>query len=408
MFRLWHAMIGVVATLALTGGVRGDVFLLRSGGQIEGEWTNREQSRTAGNEVRTAGGIRVRLAASQVQERAPQLKAEEEYARIAPTYGPSVADQWRLAEWCRENSLPQQRRGHLEAIIALQPDHVAARRALGYRQRGNRWETLEQRKQAAGYELYRGRWRLAQDIEVQEQKSRRDLAESQWLVKLRRWREDLTSDRAVQALQQLENVADPLAVPAVKKLLVEERHRQVKIVYLDILQRIGDGAAVQTLIQTALNDADEEIFLESADRLQKLPPQRIAKPLVDTLRDPNNVRVNRAAYLIGKLGDKRLISPLVEALITLHRTKLAPTGGDTTTSFGSDGSFGMSRGNDAKIVEVPVQNHAVLEALVELTGQNFDYDQRAWRRWYDLERGRIFAEAGTIDLRRDDSDNQRR
>jgi hypothetical protein len=399
-------LTAVLAVFVLLGSsARGDVFLLRSGGQVEGEWTNRDQPRTAGNEVRTAAGIRVRFASSQVEERAPQLKAEAEYAQVAPTFGPSIEDQWRLAEWCRQNNLTQHRRGHLEAILAMQPNHVAARRALGYRQRGNQWQTLEERKRSAGYELYRGRWRLSQDIELQEEKAKRDVTQAEWLVKLKRWRSELTTDKALQAFQHLEEVKDPLAVSAVRTLLAKEPHRKVKLLYLDILMRIGDGAATQALIQTALNDSDQEVFLETADRLGKLPPQQITKPLVDALRDANNVRVNRAAYLLGKTGDPRLLSPLVEALITLHRTKVIPNGGDTT-SFGGDGSFGLSRGNEPKIVEVPLQNRAVLEALVELTGQNFDYDQRAWRRWYDLERGRIFAEAGNVDLRRENAANQ--
>lgn len=401
-----YPLIPLLAVLTvLSGGAGADVFLLHSGGQVEGEWTNREQSRTAGSEVRTATGIRVRVAAGQVEQRVPQLKGEAEYERVAPTYGPSVEDQWRLAEWCRVNSLPHHRQAHLKAILALDSNHVAARRALGYRQYGNQWQTLEERKRSAGYELYRGRWRLTQDVEVQEEKAKRDLAEAEWLVKLRRWRDELATDHAPKAYQQLEEVRDPSAVPAVRKLIAKEPHRKVKLLYLDVLQRIGDGSAVQCLVQTALNDPDHEIFLETADRLDKMPPQRIAKPLMDTLRDANNVRVNRAAYMIGKTGDKKLVAPLVEALITLHRTTIVPNGGDST-SFGSDGSVGISRGNDPKVVEVPVQNRAVLEALVGLTGQDFDYDQRAWRRWYDLERGRIFAEAGNVDLRRENAPNQ--
>ena len=401
-----YAMFAMLAALTvLSGGAWGDVFLLRSGGQLEGEWTNREQSRTAGNEVQTASGIRIRIAAAQVEQRVPQPKREAEYERVAPTYGPSVEDQWRLAEWCRVNGLPHRRTGHLEAILALDSNHAAARRALGYRQHGNQWLTLEERKRSAGYELYRGRWRLTQDIEVQEEKAKRDLAEAEWLTKLKRWRAELTTDNARQAYQRLEQVRDPLAVPAVRTLLAKEPHRKVKLVYLDILQRIGDGAAVQCLIQTALNDPDQEIFLETSDRLGELPANRIAKPLIDTLRDADNVRVNRAAYLLGKTGDKKLVAPLVEALITAHRTTIVANGGDST-SFGSDGSIGISRGNGPKVVEVPVQNRAVLEALVELTGQNFDYDQRVWRRWYDLERGRIFAEAGNVDLRRENAQSQ--
>jgi hypothetical protein len=392
----------LAAALLSAVAARGDVFLLRSGGQVEGEWTNRDESRLAGHEVRTSSGIRVRVPAAAVEQRVPQLKADLEYERLAPTYGPSIEEQWRLAQWCRENSLPHRRRGHLEAILALDPNHVAARRALGYRQHGGQWETREQHHRTAGYELYRGRWRLSQDIEIQEEKAKRDLAESEWLMKLKRWRNDLTTERAAAAYQQLAALDNPLAVPALRTLLAGERSRRVKVLYLDVLYRIGDGPAVQTLINTALNDIDEEIFYETADRLKKLPPHQIVKPLITSLRDPQNTRVNRAAYLIGKTGDKRFVSPLIDALVTMHRMVQNDGPGDAS-SFGGDGSFALNRGGGVKIVDVPVQNRLVLEALVDLTGQNFDYEQRAWRRWYDIERSRIFAETKPADLRRSEA-----
>jgi hypothetical protein len=393
------------AALLWQAVARGDVFLLRSGGQVEGEWSNRNESRLAGHEVRTASGIRVRIPTATVVQRVPQLKADAEYDQVAATFGPTIDEQWRLAQWCRENSLPHRRKGHLEAILAMDPDHVAARRALGYRQRGGKWETRDEQQRTAGYELYRGRWRLSQDIEIQEEKAKRDLAEAEWLAKIKRWRNDLTTDRALGAYQHLATLDDPLAVPALRTLLAGERSRPVKILYLDVLYRIGDGAAVQTLVNTALNDADDEIFFETADRLKKLPPQQITKPLITSLRDPVNIRVNRAAYLIGKTGDKRFVSPLIDALVTLHRTVQNDGPGDAS-SFGGDGSFALNRGGGVKVVDVPVPNRLVLEALVDLTGQNFDYEQRAWRRWYDIERARIFAETSPVDLRRNDNTTQ--
>ena len=396
--------------LAVAGGVaRADVFLLRSGGQIEGQWTNRQQGRSAGHEVSTASGIRVRVAATQVEERVPQLKSEAEYERIAPAYGPSIDDQWRLAEWCRQNSLPHRRRGHLEAILALDPDHIAARRALGYQHQRGQWELAEQRRRQAGYEMYRGRWRLTQDIEIQEAKVKRDQVEAEWLVKFKRWRGDLWTERAPQAWRNIEEVTSPEAVAAVRKLLAREPHRQVKLVYFDVLLRIGNGPAIQTVLTTALNDRDDEVFFEAADRLQKLPPEQLVKPLLDSLRDQNNTRVNRAAYLLGKIGDKRLASPLIESLVTVHRVYIpewkASWASRTVTSSSDFGESGSARvGNE--IVNVTVENRMVYEALVELTGQNFHYEQRAWRRWYDLEKGRIFAAASTVELRRDTTDNQ--
>lgn len=394
---IWPALLCIAAVCRLAGA---DVFLLRTGGEVQGDWTNRDERKPSGTEVVTPQGIRVRLAKSQVQVRVPELKAEQQYQRMAPQHGATVADQWRLADWCRTNNLPHRRKSHLEAILALEPNHVAARRALGYYAFKGQWQTREQYQRSEGYELYRGRWRLVQDIEIQEERAKQRAAESEWVAKLKQLRKELASEKALDALQKFEQLNDPLAVPALRELLTKEMSRRAKIVYLDALQRIQDSAAVQTMLDTALNDADEEVFYETADRLEKLQAETIQQPLLNSLRDKSNVKINRAAYLIGRTGNEQLVSPLIDVLISVHRQVV--NNGQDTTSFGSDGSSAIGRGGPTYI-DVPVQNRYVLEALVELTGQNFDFDQRAWRRWYNLEKARIFAGSESPDLRRDKS-----
>lgn len=400
-FSMWLWAVGLLCAPMIAWG---DVFLLKSGGQIEGEWINRGERRSAGQEIRTPGGIRLKLAAEQVDTRIPQPKADDEYQQIAPTFANTVDAHWELAEWCRDKNLPDRRKVHLEAILAFDTNHVAARRALGYQQFRGEWQTREEFHRREGYELYRGRWRLTQDIEIQEEQAKRELAAKEWLMRLKRWRAELSTERGPLAYQRFEQLDEPAAIPALQYLLQREAMRRVKIVYLDALLRIGNAAAAQAILSAALNDADEEIFYESTDRLKKLSPQLVLKPLLDALREKSNVKINRAAYILGKVGDPTIFSPLIDALISVQRIANPQAGGDTT-SFGSDGSFGMSRGGPAA-VDVPVQNQFVLEALIELTGQNFEFDQRAWRRWYNIEKQRIFAENARVDLRREDS-NQR-
>jgi hypothetical protein len=394
-----YVLIALLSAL-LAPAASADVFVLKSGGQIEGQWANRDDRRDRTYEVRTPSGMRLKIASDQIEARIPQPRSDDEYLRIAPTFANTVEDQWRLAEWCRENNLPQQRKTHLQAILALDEQHVAARRALGYQQFRGEWQTREEFHRRQGYQLYRGRWRLVQDIEIQEEKEQTHQVTTQWTNQLRRWRADLATDKALLAWQRFEQLSDPAAVPALETMLAGEAERRAKLIYLDCLLRIGTGPAVQVLIAVALSDADEEIFFESTDRLKKLPAHLVMPPLITHLKDPANVKVNRAAYILGKVGDETIVSPLIDALVTVHRIVNRQPGGDTTTSFGSDGSVGVSRGNSIAAADVPMQNRYVLEALVELTGQNFEYDSRAWRQWYNIEKPRIFAERSYGDLRR--------
>ncbi len=55
--------------------------------------------------------------------------------------------------------------------------------------------------------------------------------------------------------------------------------------------------------------------------------------------------------------------------------------------FGSGGS-GFSTGGKAQIIEQALENFQVLTALNKLTGQNFDYNQAAWRTWYEANRAK--------------------
>jgi hypothetical protein len=52
-------------------------------------------------------------------------------------------------------------------------------------------------------------------------------------------------------------------------------------------------------------------------------------------------------------------------------------------------------GSSRKQVAVPMKNQQVLEALIELTGQNFGWDLAAWRVWLARQRA-----PASIDLRR--------
>jgi hypothetical protein len=42
---------------------------------------------------------------------------------------------------------------------------------------------------------------------------------------------------------------------------------------------------------------------------------------------------------------------------------------------------GLSRGGGPKRQKVVMQNQRVLEALVRITGENFDWNTDAWRAW---------------------------
>jgi hypothetical protein len=380
-----------------------DTLLLENGGKIEGQWLNREEQPLTRYVIRQANTTLI-LPLSQVREAIAQSPAEREYTRRAAVAGDTAEAQWQLAQWCRQAGLTRQRELHLARVIELDPNHAAARGALGFQFLKGQWVTREGFHRNEGYEYYRGKWRTPQEIEILESRSRTELAEKEWLTKLRRWRRELDSpDKAAAARASLLAVKDPLAVGPIDGVFSRERVRAVKYLYADMLVNIGTTAALKALVERALSDPDEEVFYYVVDRLAAVRPPHIEDPLIAALRDNNNVRVNRGAIALARLGEKSAISPLIDALVTTHTeiVRPGPLAGADTASFGSFGTF-AKRGDDGPKLNIYyIHNQAVLDALTRLTGANFAFDKKAWRYWYAQER--VAQEAGQpmVDARRD-------
>jgi hypothetical protein len=57
----------------------------------------------------------------------------------------------------------------------------------------------------------------------------------------------------------------------------------------------------------------------------------------------------------------------------------------------------MSAGGGPTLVRQSISNQAVLDALLALTGQNFNFDKQAWKYWYAAQK----KAPASLDARRD-------
>ena len=115
-----------ISALCLTPAARGDIFHLANGAQVRGHWVNRDERSPTRLVIETAAGIRVTLHPSQIASTDREQPKVDQYEKIAPQFRDTVADQWRLAEWCRTNSLTEHRARHLRRIVELDPQHEVA------------------------------------------------------------------------------------------------------------------------------------------------------------------------------------------------------------------------------------------------------------------------------------------
>ena len=397
--RFAYRTLGFVVLCMAVGwvgrGAAADLFVLRQGGRLRGTWLNRQEPPPAQYAILTEEGAVLKLDASEVRLALPQDAKTAEYERRLERCVDTVTGHWELAEWCREQGCKDQRESHLQRILDLDPDHAGARHALGYSQLGGQWVTRDGIQQRRGYQRYAGRWRLPQEIELIEASQGSEQAQKRWLAQMVRWREMLNTSAAREAHQGFEGIRDPQAVRGLATLLKQEAYRQVKLLYVDALERIGTPPAIDALVDGTLQDPDEEIFHACLEKILRLRPPNVEKRYVAALRDESNVRVNRAAYALGQLRETSVLSPLIGALVTTH-TIVIPKASDayTATFARTDGGSplggtGFSAGGEPLVISQTVNNQEVLTALIRLSGGvNYGFDKQAWQYWLDNENRR--------------------
>ncbi len=409
MKRFVATMLASTALFAAAAGTApAEVFVLRGGGQVVGELVNPKESPRRQYVVQTADGAAITLDAAQVEKVQAVRPAEAEYERIYPAYADTAAAQWELAQWCRQNKLAAQRERHLRRVIELDPDHADARHALGYSLVDRQWVTRDEAMIQRGYQKYKGEWRLKQEIELLESKEKQAAAQQEWFQNIKRWRGWLGTDRDRQARENLRTIADPAAVKALTAGLQEDPNPAVRVLLVESLAKIDAPDAVQALAVASLADEVAEVRLTCLDHLQTKPRPEAVRYYIGRLsrKKSTNEEINRAAFALGRMKDPSAIEPLIDVLVTVHKFKIVQPGGSNSMSgtfgtgpggSGAPGGSGIGVGNRPKIVRQSFSNQAVLDALVALTGQNFNFDKKAWRYWYGAQK----KPTETLDARRD-------
>ena len=294
-------LAGIVAGAIFSGVARAEIFILANDGQVQGEELKVPGTPANQTVIRTASGGQLTLDKSQIKQIIPQGPAELEYERIRPTYADTVDDQWRLADWCRAHGLPKQRQVASRAGDRARSGSQGRAGALGYAQIEGRWVRPDDLKRQQGFVMYKGEWRLPQEVELLEENRKESQAEHDWVMKLKRWRVALDNhpEKSDALHDELMKIDDPAAVPALTQLLNNEKHRSVKILLIEELLHIGTPGAMNVVVGRTMDDADEEVRLSAMDRLVAANHPEVASFYVAALRSPDNARINQAALVLG-------------------------------------------------------------------------------------------------------------
>lgn len=392
-------LLAGIAGLLSAPMLRADVVVLKSGGRVEGELLKADETARDGFYIvkTTAGGM-LRLDKIHVDHVERLSDAERKYAEYLPKMPDTIDGHWTMAEWCRTNGLKAQREYHLQRIIERDPDHEEARHGLGYSKLDDRWIRADEWMHEQGYVRYQGAWRTRQEVALDQQQEKFDLAAKNWRRDLKMWRNWFGNERRqAEGIANIKAVNDPLAALALGEMLEDEPLRSMKLLYVEILGRLNSSAAKTPLIKAAVEDNDDVVREACLRELQKNGTKQAVGVFIralDPKKQPDNLKINRAGIALSWMKDDDAIKPLIEALVTEHKIKvsggggggLGPIGASFGGPSGGGGMGGLSAGKKPSIILQKVPNEGVLYALKQLTNVDYRYDQDTWKAWYARSR----------------------
>jgi hypothetical protein len=243
------------------------------------------------------------------------------------------------------------------------------------------------------------------------------MSPSAWKRQLGEWREwlrtregpskvDQVEQERAALVKRIQDIRDPNALSALQTVVSQGTDRQ-RIHFLEPLARIGGPAALDTLARVSVNDADEELRKRAAQLIGTMPNGKDALPFYTRCLHSAKARdAAGAALSLSGLSrrapagqaDPELVYALINALVR-RRTTVVPQPARLVPRYGTWGGgstlrrmivdpgvlpegFSNPQGGGPTLV-FPEYYPApmVLKALVEYTGQNFGYNQIAWRQW---------------------------
>ena len=390
MFRLFLPLF-VIVCVSVPNTSATTVLLLKNGGSLRGELLNPDEINRKTHRVKTAEGIEITLDAKLVERIQPRERdALIEYNRDAPLTEKTVENHVAWARWCTERQLFEQSKVHWQQVLELDPDHVDARRVLGYIQTQDGWESHRDRLEGRGLIEDRGRWKTPYEIRVSSMLGNREQAEQQWERKIRE-----LLGRLPHTQGELLSIRDPFAVIPIRNVLADRRFSNqphIRVLLLQVLMQINDPdwLALQLVVGWTIRPEENEeirrLCLEEVQKRINAQPE-IRGIVIAVYRSALKTKDNQVVYLaaeilgnLGNVGGREAVPELIDALETtvtdVHRTQAQGP------SFGPSGSGGLQWGTSTVRNQRLVGNQAVLAALVKLTGENYGFNQEAWRAWH--------------------------
>ncbi|MBL8879260.1 MAG: hypothetical protein JNG88_09090 [Phycisphaerales bacterium] len=405
---------GVVAGTFLSLAVSADVLQLKSGGTVEGEIVTSDAEKYV---VRTTVGI-VTLPASAVESVEKSESPFQEYDRRRSACDESPGAQTELAQWCEDRGLAQERRQHLNRAIELDCDFDPARRELGFVRVGMMWvdgrqtRHIPRKDKTTTSDAENGTGKPS-SVDSSDRDNDKVVAavQSHWLRRFRAIRSNFLDSAqesvARRGRTQILDIRDPLAILPMAKIL-GGGNRYARSVLVESLATFSEDEATLNLAVIALLDGEESIRKQSLVELVRRNDGRVAAQFRKALASDNDEILRRAAVGLGLLRDAAAVGELIPELtarrwravevpvrqylngLTTTFTQPTRVAISSATSISHAPQIGavdlegpLNVTTEVRWQNVTVYRTEVLEALKQITGENFGFDAAAWQRWQE-------------------------
>jgi len=336
---------------------------------------------------------------------------KDEYAKRAAEVQANAADaHYRLALWCGEHGLPAAYANrHYRAVVTLETDHRAARRALGYERVAGRWVKGKDLMRAKGFVEHDGAWVTRKEYElyardeIEAQNARTSRKTGNDALKQAWDKDPKVRARAMATIESIDSRhrLRPLAIAA------RINRPDVRLRAVAGLGALNRSEALPPLYKRAVFDRDESIRMAAVQAIKRSEIKGKSDPFIRALNSPfDSVRLH-AVKALGELGDMKAVGPLVA------RYQVVGGSGQSVyisqvnqisyvqdfdvevaqTAFIADPVIGVIQDGltlhfralaTTGTIDV-YERPAFAEALTSLTGKDFGTDAKAWLKWYRNE-----------------------
>jgi hypothetical protein len=304
-----------------------------------------------------------------------------------------------------------------EIVVGLEPDHLAARRALGHERVEGVWFTGDDLKRARGFVRHEGRWMTSEEFAAatrpQREAAEQKAGEAKVRLELSRiaTQDPNLSLNAKRALGTTE--ARFKLAPLCEALRCEPV--ALRVFAAGELGRLDDPLAAPALLKRAIYDPDAKAREAMVQALKQMALPGIVTPFARALSSKHSDTRVRAAEALGLLGDQSAMGVVIakwEARsgnfpsVYLASVKQLSYIQDydvevAQTSFIADPIVGVLQEGVVQAFRVvateqtfyTVERLAYHNALKSMAGTDLGDDVKAWKAFWVENKDRLTREA---------------